>query len=150
MSEKKKHDPVKELFAAFQDELNHNELQSNYNRLTKDLAQLKEKHNELIPLVNSNLEKIHSLKDAILVQAMNGIIATEAISKVKEIEKENEKQINDIKSYKQKISETATLIERYEDWSWRKLFVWWKALKAVDPSTEPWLQWKEKFNNKII
>ena len=147
---KKKHDPVKALMKAFEDEVNDTELQENYDRFVRDLARLKEEHNKIVPLVNVNLEKIHSLKDAIFNQAINGIIATEAIEKIKEIEADNEKYLSNINIYLEKINKTATLIEKYEDWSTRKLFIWWQAIKAVDPETVAWLEWKETFKNKII
>ena len=147
---KKKHDPVKALIKAFNTEVNDTELQENYDRLVRDLARLKEEHNKIIPQVNENLEKIRSLKDAIFNQAINGIIATEAIEKIKEIEADNEKYLSNINIYLEKINKTATLIEKYEDWSTRKLFIWWQAIKAVDPETVAWLEWKKTYEGKII
>lgn len=147
---KQKHNPVKALVKAFEDVVNDTNLQENYDLFVRDLKRLKEDHNKIVPLINLNLEKIHSLKDAILTQAINGIVATEAIGKLKEIEKDNEKYISDIQVYAEKISKTATLIEKYEDWAERKLFVWWQALNAVEPETLPWLDWKKTFEEKII
>jgi mevalonate kinase len=147
---KQKHDPTKALVKAFNNEVNDTELQENYDRLVRDLARLKEEHNKIIPQANENLEKIRSLKDAIFNQAINGIIATEAIEKIKEIEADNEKYLSNINIYLEKINKTATLIEKYEDWSTRKLFIWWQAIKAVDPETVAWLEWKKTYEGKII
>ena len=150
MSNKQKFDPVKSLMDAFQGDVDDNELQVNYNRFVRDLSDLKEKHNELVPLINSNLDKINSLKEAIFTQAINGIIATEAIQRLKEIETENESHVSKIQLYSESINKTASLIEKYEDWSNRKLFTWWKAIRAVDPNTLPWLEWKTSYEDKII
>lgn len=150
MSEKKKHDPVKALMKAFQDEVNDTELQENYNRFTRDLKRLKDNHNEIVPIVNENLGKIRTLKEAVLSQALSGVLAPHAIEKISEIEKENESLIKKIEFYQGKISETASLIEKYEDWSNRKLFTWWKALRAVDPTIEAWMDWKKTYEGKII
>lgn len=147
---KKKHDPVKALMKAFQADVDDTELQENYNRFVRDLKRLKEDHNKIVPLINSNLDKINSLKDSILNQAINGIIATDAVEKLKEVEKDNEKYLADISIYAEKINKTAALIEKYEDWSERKLFIWWKVICTVEPETLPWMEWKKTYEGKII
>lgn len=147
---KKKHDPVKALIKAFQDDVNDTELQENYDRFVRDLQMYKDKHNEFVPAVNENLGKIRTLKEAVLSQALSGVLAPHTVEKINEIEKDNESLIKNIEFYQGKISKTADLIEKYEDWSGRKLFIWWKAICAVDPETKPWLEWKETFKDKII
>lgn len=150
MSEKKKNDPVKALMKAFKDEVNDTELQENYDRFTRDLKRFKDNHNEIVPVVNENLGKIQALKEAVLSQALSGVLAPQAVEKINEIEKENESLIKNIEFYQGKINETASLIEKYEDWSTRKLFIWWQAIKAVDSETLPWLDWKKTYEGKII
>jgi hypothetical protein len=149
-SEQKKHNPVKALIKAFHDEVNDPELQENYNRFTRDLQRYKDKHNDIVPIVNENLGKIRTLKEAVLSQALGGVLAPQAVEKITVIEKENEDLIKNIEFYQGKIKETADLIEKYEDWSGRKLFTWWKAILAVDPETAPWLDWKKTYEGKII
>ncbi len=149
-SEQKKHNPVKSLMKAFHDEVNDPELQENYNRFTRDLQRYKDMHNEIVPAVNENLGKIRTLKEAVLSQALSGVLAPQAVEMINEIEKENEDLIKNIEFYQGKIKETADLIEKYEDWSGRKLFIWWKTIRAVDPETEPWMEWKKTYEGKII
>jgi hypothetical protein len=149
MSEKK-HNPVKALMKAFHDEVNDPELQENYNRFTHDLQRYKDKHNEIVPIVNENLEKLRILKAAVLAQAISGVLAPQAVEKITATEKENEDLIKNIEFYQGKIKETADLIEKYEDRSGRKLFTWWKAILAVDPETAPWVEWKKTYEGKII
>jgi Ni,Fe-hydrogenase I large subunit len=147
---KKKHDPVKALMKAFHDEVNDPELQENYNRFTKDLQRYKDKHNEIVPIINENLEKLRILKAAVLAQAISGVLAPHAVEKITGLEKENEDLIKNIEFYQDKIKETADLIEKYEDWSGRKLFIWWQAIRAVDPETAAWMEWKKTYEGKII
>ena len=89
MSEKK-HNPIKALMKAFHDEVNDPELQENYNRFTRDLQRYKDKHNEIVPIVNENLGKIRTLKEAVLSQALSGVLAPHAVEMINAIEKENE------------------------------------------------------------
>jgi uncharacterized membrane protein YgaE (UPF0421/DUF939 family) len=149
MSEKK-HNPVKALMKAFHDEVNDPELQENYNRFTKDLQRYKDKHNEIVPTVNENLEKLRILKAAVLAQAISGVLAPQAVEKITAIEEENKDLIKNIEFYQSKIKEKADLIEKYEDWSGRKLFIWWQAIRAVDPETAAWMEWKKTYEGKII
>ncbi len=147
---KKKHDPVKALMDAFHAEVNDTELQENYNRFERDLKRVKEHHNQLVPLINSTLQKIQTLKDAVLNQAIHEIIATDAIKRLSDLEKEKTEYIEKIEMYMAEISRLGALMEKYEDWSERKLFLWWKVIKVVDPETMPWLEWRETYEGKII
>jgi len=147
---KKKHDPVKALIKAFHDEVKDTELQENYNRFERDLKRVKEHHNQLVPLINSTLQKIQVLKDAVLNQAINEIIATDAIKRLSDLEKEKTEYIEKIEMYKEEIIRLGSLMEKYEDWSERKLFLWWKVIKVVDPETMPWVDWKKTYEGKII
>ena len=147
---KKQHDPVKALKKAFQEEVEDLELQERYDRFQKDLQMYKDEHNEIVPTVNENLEKLRTLKAAVLAQAISGVLAPQSVEKIKEIEKENQDLIKKIEFYQGKINETKDLIERYQRSSDTKMFVWFQALKAVDPETKPWLEWRETYKNRII
>lgn len=150
MSTKKKPDPVKALKKAFEEAVSDPELQDNYDRFKRDLARAKREHNELVPAVNSNLEEIRTLKESILNLAMLGIISTEARDRVIQLEADNEDMIHMIERWKSEIDENQSLIEKYDYLNDHKLFVWWQALKAVDPETRPWLEWKETYKHKMI
>jgi hypothetical protein len=146
----KQYNAVNALKKAFQEEIEDLEIQKNYDRFQEDLQMYKDKHNEIVPTANENLEKIRTLKEAVLTQALIGVLAPQAVEKIAEIEKENEALIKNIKFYQGKIQETTDLIEKYKDWSGRNLFTWWKVILAVDPETEPWLKWKETYKDRII
>jgi len=147
---KKKHDPVKALKKAFQQEWDDNELDERYQRFERDLERAKEAHNELVPVINNNLQVIRTLKESVLEQALCGVLSSDATLKIKELEAENEGLIEKIEAQRQIIDENKSLMEKYKDWSDRKLFIWWQAIKAVDPETEPWLEWKDKRDTKIF
>ena len=146
----KKHDPLKALKQAFQKSYDDNELQERFNRFEKDLKSAKETHNKLVPRVNANLHTINTLKESVLQQALCGVLSLEATEKIKTLEAENKELIQKIEFQKEAISKNADLMDKYEDWSDRKLFIWWQAIKAVDPETEPWVEWKDKFDKKIF
>jgi hypothetical protein len=147
---KKKHDPVKALKAAFKEQIEDTELQRNYDGFKHNLEHTKEKHNELVPQINQNLSSIRTLKESILNLALEGVLSPDASTRVKELEEANEDLIERIEEYKMEIEENQASIEKYEQLNFHKLFIWWKALRAVDPETEPWLEWKETYNDKII
>jgi len=147
---KEKHNPIKELKKAFQQEWDDNELQERFNRFESDLKSAKDAHNKLVSQVNANLHTINTLKESVLQQALCGVLSHEATEKIYKLEAENEELIKKIEFQKEAISKNADLMDKYEDWSDRKLFIWWQAIKAVDPETEPWMEWKDKRDSKIF
>lgn len=147
---RRKHNPAKALKKAFKEVVNDTELQRNYDGFKISLKRAKNEHNELVPVVNRNMDEIHTLKESILNLAMLGIISTEARDRVLQLEADNDDMVHMIERYKSEIDENQTLIDKYDSLNDHKLFVWWQALVAVDPETGPWLEWKETFNNRII
>ena len=147
---KKEHNPVEALKKAFNEEVNDTELQERYDRFIKDLDRVTEGHNKLVTEINQNLGAIHILKDVVYKSAIQGILANEATVKIKELEAVNVELMEELDSYKDRIQYNKDLIEKYKDWSGRKLFVWWQVLKVVDPNTEDWMQFRETFKDKII
>lgn len=147
---KKEHNPVEALKKAFNEEVNDTELQERYDRFIKDLERVTEGHNKLVTEINQNLEAIQILKDVVYKSAIQGILVNEATVKIKELEAVNVELMEELDSYKDRIQYNKDLIEKYKDWSGRKLFVWWQVLKVVDPNTEDWMQFRETFKDKII
>jgi arginine deiminase len=150
MSKKKPHDPVASLKKAFRETVEDPELHERWVRFQRDLERAKREHNEIVPVVNSNLAEIRTLKESILNLAMLGIISTEARDRVLKLEADNEDLIHQIERWKAEIEENEKLIGQYEKASDHKLFVWWQALRAVDPGTLSWLEWKEDYKDQII
>lgn len=147
---KQKHNPVQALKQTFQEEWDDNELDERYQNFKSHLKGAKEDYNGLVTQVNDNLSTIRTLKESVLSQALCGIISPASNSKIKELEDKNEKLIEQLEFQQETIDKNKNLIHKYQDWSDRKLFIWWQAIKAVDPETEPWLEWKVGYNNKIF
>jgi len=147
---KKKHDPVKALKAAFKEEIEDTELQDNYDGFKSIVERYREEYNHLATEINSNLKAIENLKEVVLKSAMCGILSPAAVEQIEELESDNETLIKEIEKVKNELEYNKKLIKRYEFNSNHKLFVWWQALKAVDPETEAWLEWKVNYENKII
>ena len=147
---KKKHDPVKALKTAFKEEIEDTELQDNYDGFKSIVERYREEYNHLATEINSNLKAIENLKEVVLKSAMCGILSPAAVEQIEELESDNETLIKEIEKVKNELEYNKKLIKRYEFNSNHKLFVWWQALKAVDPETEAWLEWKVNYENKII
>jgi predicted xylose isomerase-like sugar epimerase len=147
---KSKFDPIVELISAFEEDLNDTSLVENYNRFESELKVAKDNHNKLVPVINTNTNLIKELKESILTQALQGIISVDANKRFNKLTTQLEKDIAQIKGYRQEIDRLALLLDNYNDWSDRKFFGWWKAIKAVDPTTAPWLEWKQQYKGKII
>ena len=150
MSKKKEHNPVEALKKAFEDEVNDLELQERYDLFQKNLKRAKDDHNKLVPLLNQNVEARNVLTGVIYSSAMEGILSIEATKKVKELKAEMEVLVAELEIHKESMDYNQKLIEKYKDWSDRKLFIWWQALKAVDPETEAYIEWKETYKDRII
>lgn len=150
MSKKKEHNPIEALKKAFEEEVNDLELQERYDLFQKNLQQAKDNHNKIVPFLNQNVEARNILTSVIYNSAMEGILATEATKKMKELKAEMETLVAELEIHKESMEYNKNLIEKYKDLTWRKLFVWWQALKAVDPGTEAWTEWKETYKDRII
>jgi len=147
---KKKHDPVKALKAAFQEQVEDTERQRNYDGFKSSLESCKVEHNDIVLTVNKNLESISNLKDSVLNAAINGVLSPDLVDEINRLEGENGPMVERIEALKEQIDYNKAVIEKYDILSERELFVWWKALTAVDSETKPWLEWKETYKDKMI
>jgi len=146
----KKNDPVWALNKAFNEEIENQELNENYESFQNSYEYVKKRHNELVPQINQNLVSIKKLKESILNLAMEGVLAEAAVKKLKELDEVNDGLVNQLEEYQEKMDYNQKLINKYKEWSESKLFIWWQAFKAVDPGTSDWLTWKASFKDKII
>lgn len=147
---KKKSKDYDNIWKEFQSDLTNGELQNNYN-------EFKDKVNDLIPqhedafIHHQKMEKqISELKDAILMSALNGVSSESLNRKMRDLEsacEELEEQMNIIYS---QIKYYEDLISKYEDWSERKLFIWWRVFTTLDNTTPNWVEWKEIYKDNII
>lgn len=147
----KRHNPVKALKKAFQEELDDQELQRNYDSFQDNLKASIDKKNELLEKRNKNLIKVEAFKESILRLAMEGETSTDLVKKVKDLERKNNSLNTNIGCAEDDIAYYQWLIEKYESKSDCRFYVWWKAFKEVDPdNTKSWIDWISQYENKII
>lgn len=142
---------LKALTKAFNSDIEDTELFERYVHFNKNVEFYREKHNDLVAQINEKLKIFHILKESVLDQVMQGVLSSEAISKLKDLEVEIENLKSSISDYREKLDYNKKLSENYKSTSEDRLFVWWKAFKAVDPKNTPsWIDWKTKYAENII
>jgi hypothetical protein len=146
----KKNIAQEKLMNAFEEELNDKELQERYDRFRENEKREKERYNNQVPVVNELIKRVNDLQHVVLESAVLGILAIESIEELKKlrIELEEAKKIAD--GFRAAMEYQKDLAEKYEDYSDRKLFHWWKSLKAVGIEVMAWGDWKRQYENVII
>lgn len=141
---------VKALMNDFIESYDDDELQNNYNEFQRELDDAKKQHNKLVNMVNDNNAKIRTLKDSLLNQVMNGVTSETVINEIKKRESRDESLRQSVNDKLNTIESNRKLIEKYETLTEKKLFTWWKALRAVEPNIPEWLSWKREYDKKIF
>jgi hypothetical protein len=142
--------PVEKVHAAFMEDFNDTELQDRFDNFEKTLKSLKDRYNELVPNLNDALKDQSTLNQMILDSAKMSFINTDAIKRLKIVDgylTENMKIADDLKN---KMAYEQDLITKYKWNSNDRLFQWWKTIKTIEPDTKPWLEWKTRYDSKII
>lgn len=139
------------VFAEFQSDLNDKELQERYDRFSKTREAAKERHNKIIPEINDLISQHTKVRDLIVDLAVNGLDTSDAVRKFKELQEKIEHLAEIIEKEKSIMAEEDALIKKYEDYSERKFFHYWKIFSALDKNTPSWLDWYHKqYKGKII
>ena len=142
--------PVEMVHAAFMEDFNDSELQERFDNFERTLKSLKDRYNELVPNLNDALKDQSILNQMILDSAKMSFINTDAIKRLKIVDNylnENMAKADDLKT---KMQYEEDLIKKYRENSQDRLFQWWKSIKALEPNTKPWLEWKSMYSSKII
>jgi len=142
--------PVEKVHAAFMEDFNDTELQERFDNFERTLKSLKDRYNELVPNLNDALKDQSTLNQMILDSAKMSFINTDAIKRLKIVDgylTENMKIADDLKN---KMAYEQDLITKYKSNSNDRLFQWWKTIKTIEPDTKPWLEWKSRYDSKII
>ena len=146
----KKSKEYNKVWKEFQSELTDGELQSNYDGFVEKANELNPQYEDIFIHHQKMENEISEIKDAILMSALNGVSSEGLNRKLRDLEsagEELEERMNVIYS---QIKYYEDLIDKYEDWSERKLFVWWQVFTALDDKTPNWIEWKNEYNNNII
>jgi|694.fasta_scaffold142125_4 chromosome segregation ATPase len=147
---KKELTDLEKVTKEFKEDLNDKELQNRFDRFEKTLAHLKESYNEHVPEVNQKMKMSQDLAQMILDSAMMGFLNNDAISKVKEVNSYLDGIRPHLDNLQRKMEEEKGLIEKYKENSKNKFFHYWKIFKAIDPTTEPWMEWFKQYEKNII
>jgi len=146
----KKSKEYNKVWKEFQSELTDGELQSNYDGFVEKVNELNPQYEDIFIHHQKMENEISEIKDAILMSALNGVSSEGLNRKLRDLEsagEELEERMNVIYS---QIKYYEDLIDKYEDWSERKLFVWWRVFTTLDDTTPNWIEWKNTYNNNII
>lgn len=148
---KKNKTDFEKIYAEFQSELNDKELQKRYDGFKKTREAAKERHNEMVPVINALIEKGNSIKELIVDLAIAELCTKEAAKEAVKIKHEVDDLREKIMREKEIMAEEDALIKKYEDYSERKFFHYWKMFKVLDPNTPSWLDWYHKqYKGQII
>ena len=146
----KKSKEYNKVWKEFQSELTDGELQSNYDGFVEKVNELNPQYEDMFIHHQKMENEISEIKDAILMSALNGVSSEGLNRKLRDLEsagEELEERMNVIYS---QIKYYEDLIDKYEDWSERKLFVWWRVFTTLDDTTPNWIEWKNTYNDNII
>lgn len=147
---KKKSKEYNKVWKEFQSELTDDELQSNYDGFVEKVNELNPQYQDVFIHHQKMENEISEIKDAILMSALNGVSSEGLNRKLRDLESagdELEERMNVIYS---QIKYYEDLIDKYEDCSEHKLFVWWQVFTVLDDDTSDWLEWKYLYNDNII
>ena len=134
----------------FQEDFNVSELQERFDQFEKTVKDFKELYNILVPQINERIENISTLNEMIVRSAKLGFLNTQAVNQLKEIEASLKEQMEAADLYKERFTKEEKLITKYKEGSNDKLFLYWKMFRALDEKTEPWLEWKTEYSNRIF
>jgi chaperonin cofactor prefoldin len=146
----KKNKEYNKVWNEFHSELTDGDLQSNYDEFVEKVNKLNPQYEDIFIHHQKMENEVSEIKDAILMSALNGVSSEGLNRKLRDLEsarEELEERMNVIYS---QIKYYEDLISKYEDWSERKLFVWWKVFTVLNDTTPNWIEWKRIYNNNII
>ena len=139
------------ILAQMNAEIEDKELQSNYEKFQRTREAAKERHNKIVPVINSKIDEGNALKECIVELAIRNLCTKEAAEKSVILFNEV-KELREHIAREQKIMvEEQELITKYKDYSERKFFNYWKLLKAADPKgITPWMEWFKPYKEIIF
>lgn len=147
---KKEKTPLDNLIKSFLDDYNDNELQNRYDGMIENEKRHRKCYNELVPTINDLINRETILKMMIVESAKMGFLNAEVVTQLIRVERTLDENREKADAYKKDFEYEADLIKSYRSSSDNKLFVYWKAIKSLDPATPHWLEWKKPYENRIF
>lgn len=150
MAKKKELTPMEAIHKAFMEDFNDNELQERFNNFERTVKHFKGLYNDLVPKINERIDRQKKLVSLIIESAKLGFLNTDLVNDLKETEKYLEEWCAKADEFRAKFEEEEALIKKYKEGAHNRLFQWWKSFRAIDPQTQPWLEWKKPYENRIF
>ena len=139
------------IYAEFQSDLNDKELQERYEGFKRTREAAKQRHNEIVPVINELVNEGNRVKDIIVDLAVAELCTKEAAKKAVKILSEVNELREKIAKEQAIMNEESALIKKYEEMSEKKFFFYWKMFRVLDSNTPSWLDWYHKqYKGQII
>jgi len=148
--EKKQLTDYEKIQKEFESDFNDNELQERFDQFEKAVKDFKSLYNILVPQINNQINDVSTLNAMIVDSAKLGFLNQQAVNQLKEVEASLKEQMEAADSYKERFIKEEDLIKKYKENTENKLFHYWKMFKALDSKTQPWLEWKRKYDKRIF
>jgi len=136
--------------ALFKEDLEDRELQGNYDGFKRHRESAKTSYNACVPNLNSMISKIVNLKELIVSLAVQGLPTENAVKRMAKLDNNFTKLSEKANTYKAKMDEQDVLIQKYEDWNNRKLFMHWKYLSMLKATEVPYMEWRTEYEDTMI
>jgi hypothetical protein len=143
-------DAFENLWNAFQEEINDVEIPERFKHMQSAYKSLADRHNETLKSYEILIAEFSNLDSIILQSAKAGMLHTEAIERSKKLESEIDSLTQSLNKSQSEVEYEKDLIKKYVDWSDRKLFVWWKSLKAINEEIKPWIDFKQDYKDLVF
>jgi len=134
----------------FKEDLADKELQENYEGFKRHRESAKTSYNACVPTLNSMISKIVNLKELIVSLAVQGLPTEKAVKRLAKLDNSFTKLSEKADHYKAEMDKEGDLIEKYKDWTGRKLFMHWDYLTLLKATDKPWLEWKKQYEDIVI
>lgn len=142
--------PLEKLLKAFNEDYNDNELQQRYDNFVSNVKRWKAEFNEIVIPINAAIKERDELTEIIFQSALHGILVHDVIDKFKKISYDIDDMAKNANNLKELFTKKEELMKRYKEGSENKLFHWWRSIKAIEPCTKPWLEWRTPYMNRIF
>ena len=149
MGKKKKKEltDLEKVNAVLQEDLDDKEIQERYDGFVRERDRLESDWEDLEKQYQELERKEERLKYIVLQSALDGVLGKKsvAVSELRELLKEKKDLGETMDNIHKRAEYQKFLIDRYDLLSDKQFFTYWKILKALDPETPEWLEWKTQY-----
>lgn len=140
----------KKIEKLLKEDVEDTELQENYEGFKNNVERFQKELTSLDVEIERNNIRIDNLKHSILSNTAEGLNSDEMMEKLQELVGETNEMVDEFNDKRKRLHYNKGLIEKYEEKTHDKLFMYWKILKELNKDIEPFLEWKEQYKGEII